>query len=494
VGLVVKQQHPAFSLNGQARKELALQSIIKKQTIKELADINNVSRQFIHEQKNKLLTAVNEEFTETVEENKILFHLPVTKNWLEQFVIALVLDCRATYSGVMKAMKNLLDYTLSLGSISRVVKSAIKKAKQINAKQILNAVTLGAHDELFHQNNPVLAGVDIPSLYCYLLSEEKHRDGDTWGIHLLDLVEQGFSPERIFGDGADGMALGHVQAVPQIPFHLDHFHLVKDLVEMRRFFRNRLATSITYLAKIQGKMDRAKTLGKSQRHAKQLGLAKQDEKTMRFLSQSIDTLVQWMQYDVLNKAGGNPETRRELYDYIVTEFDALAKIHKHRIKPIVTTLKNQANLQLMFVDVLNEKLNGIAEKHKMPLEKIWELCELQRCKYGSDTYAVRSLPLQDYFGEQFDAVEDDVLMALNSTERTSAMVENLNSRLSPYFFIRQEIGHGFLDLLRFYLNHSPLMRSDRKDYKNKTPAFLLTKQEHPLWLEMLGYQTFKRAA
>lgn len=102
--------------------------------------------------------------------------------------------------------------------------------------------------------------------------------------------------------------------------------------------------------------------------------------------------------------------------------------------------------------------------------------------------------MQDYFGDKFDGVEDDVLMALDSTERTSSMVENLNSRLSPYFFIRQEIGYGFLDLLRFYLNHSPLMRSEHEDRKKKTPAALFTKQEHKPWLEMLGYQMFKRAA
>lgn len=122
------------------------------------------------------------------------------------------------------------------------------------------------------------------------------------------------------------------------------------------------------------------------------------------------------------------------------------------------------------------------------------MCELQRCKFSGVTYAVRSLPLQDYLGDNFDEVEDAVLMALDSTERTSSMVENLNSRLSPYFFIRQEIGHGFLDLLRFYFNHSPLIRSDHKKRKNKTPASLLTKKEHPSWLEMLGYQPFKRAA
>ena len=226
---------------------------------------------------------------------------------------------------------------------------------------------------------------------------------------------------------------------------------------MRRFFKNRLSTSVTYLDKKQRKMNKARALGKPQQHAKKLGLAKQDETKIRFLSRSIDILVQWMQHDVVNKSGPNPEIRRELYDFIVTELEALAKIHGHRIKPIVTTLKNQADLQWMFVDVLNEKFKAISQKHKIPLEKFWELCALERCKHSGDAYAIHSLPLQDYFGDKFDAIEDEVLMTLDSTERTSSMVENLNSRLSPYFFIRQEIGHGFLELLRFYLNHSPFM-------------------------------------
>ena len=96
MGLVVIKQHPASKLNGQARKELALQSLSKKQTVVEIAKINNISRQFIHEQKNKLLAAVNEEFTDVSEENKVLFHIPVSKSWIEKFTLALVLDCRAT--------------------------------------------------------------------------------------------------------------------------------------------------------------------------------------------------------------------------------------------------------------------------------------------------------------------------------------------------------------------------------------------------------------
>lgn len=85
-------------------------------------------------------------------------------------------------------------------------------------------------------------------------------------------------------------------------------------------------------------------------------------------------------------------------------------------------------------------------------------------------------------------------MALCSTERTSSMVENLNSRLRPYFFLRQQIGKGYLELLQFFLNHKPFQRSYHAHRKDKSPAEILSGKPHPHWLEMLGYTRFKRAA
>jgi hypothetical protein len=58
--------------------------------------------------------------------------------------------------------------------------------------------------------------------------------------------------------------------------------------------------------------------------------------------------------------------------------------------------------------------------------------ELLRCKIGGDKYAIRSVPLQDELGEKYDAIKDDVICALSSTERTSCMVENLHSRMRLY--------------------------------------------------------------
>ena len=60
-------------------------------------------------------------------------------------------------------------------------------------------------------------------------------------------------------------------------------------------------------------------------------------------------------------------------------------------------------------------------------------------------------------------LECSVRDAMTNVPRASSLVENLNSRLRNYFFLRHHIGNGYLDLLRFYLNHHRFDRSDRDE-------------------------------
>ncbi len=78
--------------------------------------------------------------------------------------------------------------------------------------------------------------------------------------------------------------------------------------------------------------------------------------------------------------------------------------------------------------------------------------------------------------------------------RASSLVENLNSRLRSYFSLRRDVGPSYLELLRFFLNHRPYLRSAKPERRGKTPTQLLTGQNHPHWLEMLGFQCFRRGA
>ena len=76
--------------------------------------------------------------------------------------------------------------------------------------------------------------------------------------------------------------------------------------------------------------------------------------------------------------------------------------------------------------------------------------------------------------------------------RASSVVENLNSRLRNYFFLRRQLGPGYLALLQFFLNHRRFLRSERPERVGQSPAELLTGQGHGHWLELLGYTRFRR--
>ena len=76
--------------------------------------------------------------------------------------------------------------------------------------------------------------------------------------------------------------------------------------------------------------------------------------------------------------------------------------------------------------------------------------------------------------------------------RASSLVENLNSRLRSYFFLRRQLGKDYLTLLQFFLNHRRYLRSEDPSRVGKSPAELLTGEPHAHWLELLGYTRFSR--
>jgi hypothetical protein len=87
---------------------------------------------------------------------------------------------------------------------------------------------------------------------------------------------------------------------------------------------------------------------------------------------------------------------------------------------------------------------------------------------------------------------EDVAYWREHFHRTRSLVENLKSRLRQYFFLRRQIGPGYLDLLRFYFNHRIYERNQRPERAGHSPAELIMGEKHPHWLEILGFEQFKK--
>ena len=194
---------PARRLPGAARQNLAIRLLGGTQPT-ELAATNGVSRKFLYRQAHKAETALDEAFADKVDESDVLFHLPVTAEWLDQFILGQVLICHASFRGVKEFMRDMLGVPVSIGTVHNVVMEAVESARALNAAEHLANVRVGAHDEIFQARQPVLVGADVDSTYCYLLSAENSRDGDTWALRLMELSDKNLRPDYTVADGGTG--------------------------------------------------------------------------------------------------------------------------------------------------------------------------------------------------------------------------------------------------------------------------------------------------
>ena len=488
------QVHAARQLGPDQRKQIAVQALARSEPIAHLAGKYDVSRNFVYRHASKASSALDEAFAPSDKDDKVLFNLPVTKDWLRQFVLASVLVGHNSMRGVLEILDAVFDYRgLSVGTVHNIVHQAVAKACVVNQAQALSGIDVGAHDEIFQAGKPVLVGMDVQSTYCYLLSLEEHRDETTWGVHLLDLADKGLCPDYTIADGGKGLRAGQKAAWPSVACHGDVFHPERDLGKLASFLEHRAASCTTAREKLERQMLRCKKRGKGQTLSKRLALARQAELRATHLAQDIGTLADWMQNDILSLAGPDRATRADLFDFVVEQLEHREHLCIHRIRPVRTMLQNQRDDLLAFAGILDERFAGVAAHMKVPLHLVHSIGELQGMDQRSPAHWQRKAQLQHKLKHRFHDTESAVRQVLADTPRASSIVENLNSRLRNYFFLRRQIGNGYLDLLRFFLNHRCFLRSDRPERVGKSPAELLTGQAHPHWLEMLGFERFDHA-
>ena len=107
---------PAKQLQPDQKQGLAIQVLAGIATVSGLAREHEVSRKFISHQVHTAQQALQQAFEPPSPRDDVLFYLPVTKDWLRQLVLALVLICHSSYRGVVELLGDLFDYSMSLGT------------------------------------------------------------------------------------------------------------------------------------------------------------------------------------------------------------------------------------------------------------------------------------------------------------------------------------------------------------------------------------------
>jgi hypothetical protein len=476
----------AAKLPEHERQDLAVRALAGSGTISALAAQHGVSRKFVYQQTAKARGALEDAFASAVPDDEVLFELPVSKRWLRQVTLALTLICRSPYRGVVEFMRDVLGVSTSLGNVHDVQQWAAQQAGALNREQDLSGIRVGLHDEIFQGARPVLAGVDAESTYCYLLAAEAHRDGDTWGVHLLDAAQQGLAPDYTIADAGQGLRAGQKAAWGDTPCHGDVFHIQRQCETLANTLGNLARGARSRREKLVVKINKARARGRAGGLAAELGKARRREAQAHQLARDIRTLTEWLRHDILSLAGPPRATREALFDFIVEQLREREALDARHISPVRVALQNQRDDLLAFAGVLDAKLATIAQAANVPGDLVRAACVLHRKPTTSPAYWQGWGRLRSQLGRQFHTVFAAVTQVMDHTPRSSSLVENLNSRLRNYFTLRRHLGTPYLDLLRFFLNHRCFMRSRRVERQGRSPCELMTGRDHPHWLTMLG--------
>ena len=105
----------AASLSPDVRQDIGIQVLSRSRPISHIAATHQVSRKFVYQQGDKAQQALDESFVPSKGDDKVLFHLPVTKNWLYQLILGLVLICHSSYRNVVELFRDLFDTSISVG-------------------------------------------------------------------------------------------------------------------------------------------------------------------------------------------------------------------------------------------------------------------------------------------------------------------------------------------------------------------------------------------
>jgi hypothetical protein len=484
----------AYALDGEQRQQLAIQALAQTDSVTKLAERHGVSRKFVYHQADKGAQALEDVFqSPPLAHDEVLFYLPVTRAWLRQVVLGLVLLCHSSFRGVIAFFRDLLDQPIALGTVHNIVQQTVVEARRINARQDLSGVRAGSHDELFQGRKPVLAGIDLDTLYCYLLAAEAHRDAETWAVHLLDLTEQGLKPDYVVADGGTGLRAGQALAWPEVACDGDVFHGLQTVTRLATTLEKRAYAAINESEQLEKKMGRAKRRKRGRSLSKKLARARAAEVTAIHLADTVQTLSTWLREDILALAGPDALDRRMLYDFVVDSLHELEALDRRRLRPVRSTLANQRDTLLAFATRLDQELEALAKQFAVPVYHVREMLALTQLPSTSTTYWIRTTALHQQLHGRFFPLQQALEDQCSRLHRASSLVENFNSRLRNYFFLRRQVGPAYLDLLRFFLNHTPFARSERPERRGKSPTELLSGQSHPHWLEMLGFTRFRQA-
>jgi len=392
---------------------------------------------------------------------------------------------------LLRCLEEILQIHRSTGYISQVIEHAQQQATAFLKQVAYQTTGAGILDELFMGEAPILIAVEPNSTAIIMLVKEIHRDGDTWGLHLLQTEEQGFKFNLIASDQAQGIATGVNEALGEnVPHQIDIGHLFAQVSQLDAALERAAYKSLAYEEERWRVLDSARSAQVLSKRIQAWEQAKKASEQTIDLYDDFHYLAHQL-YDLFTPVDseGVPTTLADVQVELEALIALLSELPSARAQQVCTRLDSQKEGLLVFFCDFQQCLKKLHQL--IPDEELLQMLLLEyflnRKKKLSES-CQKTLTevenfLSSYLGPKADFIRKQVACILDGLLRSSALVENANSRIRPYLNLRKGVSQGFLDLLALYLNSKTYRRGKRQ---GQTPFELLGVYIPDDWLELLG--------
>ena len=447
---------------------------------------------------------VSEPGPEELPDDRVLFNLAVTVGHVKRAIIALRVISPASIRDIVGLLPILfgIGAAWSFGTIQSVLTEAGKRAKAFSLTVALSSIECVVLDEMFSQNRPVLAGLDIATQYLFLLAERPSRTGEEWHTVLEELrTGQGLTPERVVKDAGTGLALGVETTWKGIEQRDDCFHAILMFGKARFYLERRALGAITTEYEAEQKRERGDESAR-RRGGQEWRRAKEGAKRAIERFDAFERLCfEAQELSKLARTGtGELYTQDEVKSGLERIGLAMMQVGGNHARKAGRYLKNRAPGLAVHLRALGEDLAKVTDEAggealMKAATRLYQAALDAKSKTGTEpkkkaaTEELRAAIRHLVDQAQGDGVKvhravKAVFPVLEKRERASSAIENFNSVLRPYLVVHKNVQQNFLELFRYYWN-----TRTREWGKGKgTSAYeQLSGIRVPDWLGLLGY-------
>ena len=392
--------------------------------------------------------------------------LTVNKAFIDR-TVAILPMLTGSVRDIRPGLELILGVARSVGYISETLTAAGEQAAAYNLGITVPLPILGEADEIFQGRRPCLTVVDGRSFLIVNLTPAESRDGTTWGVTYLDLVERGIRFHDLACDGGTGLRAGVREAEPAIPLRPDLFHILRDARRLTRRLEGAAYKAIENAERARRADLEAQ--GLMRRRGRRLKIKVPLPQAEIEEAKAIELFDNWSW--LLG------EIRLALEP--ITPADGIVSVAETRttVETALGLLKELNHPEITaFADGLQEKLPELLA----PLEWLEQQLSPVLKNPDADTQAfviwawqhrqALNLNIATDISEELRPVVRTVWDILGLFHRPSSLAESLHSWLRPYLQIHRGMPKWLLPLLQLLWNHHKFERGKRAGYSPLEPA------------------------